>query len=130
MLGVLAWLPASAQAPATSVATQSDPMTVVLDASTAPRGFMTTHMRIPVRPGPFTLVYPQWIPGEHGPTGPLGDLADLRVSANGAPIPWSRDTVNMYAFHIDVPPGVTHVDAEFTAIVNAPGDVMGTRNIA
>lgn len=130
VLGGLASAPACAQALATSVATQGNPMTVVIDASTAPRGFMTTHLSIPVRPGPFKLVFPKWIPGEHGPTGPLGDLAGLRVSANGSPIAWERDKVDMYAFHITVPPGVTRVDATFTAIVNAPNDAMGTRNVA
>ena len=128
-LGALASGAASAQTLATSVATQSNPMTLVLDASTAPRGFMTTRLSIPAQPGPFTLVFPKWIPGEHGPTGPLGDLAGLRVSANGSPIAWERDKVDMYAFHVTVPPGATRVDAEFTSIVNAPNDAMGTRNV-
>jgi len=69
VLGGLASAPACAQALATSVATQGNPMTVVIDASTAPRGFMTTHLSIPVQPGPFTLVFPKWIPGEHGRRG-------------------------------------------------------------
>jgi len=120
----LCGVPALAQSPAPhldpSLATQADPMTVTLDETTAPRGFALTHMTIPVKPGPFTLDYPQWIPGEHGPTGPLNDLAVLKISANGTPIAWSRDQVDMYAFHIVVPPGVTHVDADFTVLLNAP----------
>ena len=58
---------------ARSYATQSNPETLVLDARDAGRGLMTATLRIPVEPGPFTFVYPEWTPGEHGPTGPLAD---------------------------------------------------------
>ncbi len=115
---------------ATATATQADPMTVVLDASLAPRGLMSSHMEIPVTPGAFTLVYPKWIPGEHGPTGPLGDLAALRISGNGKSIAWQRDTIDMYAFHLVVPPGVSKLDVDFTVLLNAPHDMMSTGNLA
>ena len=102
------------------LATAQNPMTITLDERTAPRGFAYTHMTIPVRPGPFTLDYPQWIPGEHAPTGPLNDLSELRISANGSPIEWQRDPVDMYAFHIDVPQNVTRVNVDFTVLLNHP----------
>ena len=111
------------------LATHSNPMTVVLDATKAPLGLATTHMTIPVKPGAFTLDFPEWIPGEHGPTGPLNVISELRMSANGKPIAWHRDQVDMYAFHIDVPKGVSTVDVDFTALLNAPSDTMATRNI-
>jgi predicted metalloprotease with PDZ domain len=117
----------------TPLATASNPMTVVLDERTAPRGFAYTHVTVPVRPGPFTLDFPEWIPGEHGPTGPLHDLSELRISANGQPIAWSRDQVDMYAFHIDVPPGVTRVNVDFTVLLNTANNFvdghLATRNI-
>ncbi len=112
-----------------SLATQSNPMTVVLDETTAPRGIIYTHMTIPVKAGAFTLVYPQWIPGEHGPTGPLNDLAQLKVSANGQPLTWSRDQVNLYAFHITVPDGVSAINADFTVLLNGSDGVFSTRNV-
>jgi predicted metalloprotease with PDZ domain len=116
-----------------ALATKSNPMTVVLDERTAPRGFAYTHMTIPVKPGPFTLAYPEWIPGEHGPTGPLHDLAQLKISAGGQAIPWERDRVDMYAFHINVPSGVTTVTVDFTVLLNHPNDFvdgqLATRNI-
>jgi predicted metalloprotease with PDZ domain len=114
---------------AISYATRSDPETLVLDARQAGRGLMFSHMTIPVRPGPLTLVYPKWVPGEHGPTGPLADMAQLRIAADGRSLSWLRDQVNMYAFHVDVPPGVSHVDVSFTVIVNA-ADVMSTKSLA
>jgi len=115
------------------LATAANPMTIVLDERTAPRGFAYSHMTIPVKPGPFTLVYPQWIPGEHGPTGPLNDLSELRISASGQPIQWQRDQVDMYAFHIEVPPGVSTVNVDFTVLLNHPNNFvdgqMATRDI-
>ncbi len=113
---------------AVPLATQSNPETLVLDASTAARGFMTSTMSIPVQPGQFTFVYPKWIPGEHGPTGPLADISQLKVSANGKPLAWHRDKVDMYAFHVTVPEGVHAIDVQFTVLMNSP-DVMSTPNV-
>lgn len=116
-----------------ALATARNPMTVVLDERTAPRGFAYTHMTIPVKPGAFTLAYPMWIPGEHGPTGPLNDMAQLKISAGGRPIAWQRDGVDMYAFHINVPNGVRTVNVDFTVLVNHPNNFvdgqLATRNI-
>lgn len=111
------------------LATQSNPMTIVLDATKAPLGLASTHMTIPVKPGPFTIVYPQWIPGEHGPTGPLNNMSELRVSANGKSLWWQRDQVDMYAFHLTIPPGVNSIDANFTVLLNSDRNEMSTRNI-
>jgi predicted metalloprotease with PDZ domain len=112
------------------LATQSNPMTVLLDARKAPIGLAYAHLTIPVKPGPFTLDYPEWIPGEHGPTGPLAGMAQFKVTANGAPLTWSRDQVDLYAFHLVVPPGVQTIEAEFTVILNTDkGHQMATRNI-
>ena len=74
---------------------------------------VTVHEEIPVRAGELTLLYPEWIPGNHSPTGPIEALAGLVVEGNGQRIPWVRDRVNMYAFHIDVPQGVTTLDVDF-----------------
>ena len=71
------------------------------------------HETIPVKAGELTLLYPQWIPGNHSPTGPIEKVAGLFVKADGKDIPWVRDQINVYAFHIQVPKGVTSVDVEF-----------------
>mgnify|MGYP002662893723 CR=1 FL=1 len=65
-------------------------------------------------PGPLTLLYPQWIPGNHSPTGAIDKLAGLTVTANGKVIPWTRDQYDVYAFHVDVPQGAGEVVAEFS----------------
>jgi predicted metalloprotease with PDZ domain len=64
--------------------------------------------------GPGTvLYYPKWLPGNHAPTGPIERLAGLVISAEGKPLTWSRDTVDMYAFHVHVPAGVHAIDLSF-----------------
>jgi predicted metalloprotease with PDZ domain len=83
-----------------------------VDATDAPRKALHAHLTIPAHAGPMTLYYPEWIPGEHGPTGPVVNLTGLKFTANGSPLRWTRDGVNMYAFHIDVPAGATSVDAD------------------
>ncbi len=124
--------PAAAGEPnanAVSYATKGNPETIVLDARDVSRGLMTSNMGIPVRPGPFTFVYPKWIPGWHTPLGPLASVSELEVSANGQPLTWRRDEVDMYAFHVDVPRGVQTLDVQFTVLVNSPRPVA-TANLA
>ena len=89
---------------------QSQPVRLSVDASEAPRRLLHATMQFPVKPGPMSLLYPKWIPGEHGPTGPIEDLAGIRMTANGQPIPWHRDDVNIFEFHVDVPQGVSRLD--------------------
>jgi predicted metalloprotease with PDZ domain len=111
-------------------ATETQPATLVVDATRAGDGLLTVHERIPAVPGEFTIVYPKWIPGEHGPTGPLNDLAALRVSSDGQPLNWRRDTVEMYAFHVAVPKAAHAIDIDFDVLMNAPGDVTATHAVA
>ena len=84
-----------------------------VDANDTVQGIFRVHETIPVKAGPLTLLYPQWIPGDHSPTGPIAMLAGLKLSANGKPIMWKRDEYNVYAFHLDVPADVSTIDAEF-----------------
>ncbi|HWF46531.1 MAG TPA: hypothetical protein VG168_05970 [Bryobacteraceae bacterium] len=74
---------------------------------------MNVQETVPVEPGRFTLLYPEWIPGNHSPTGPISKLSGLVITAGGKRINWVRDRVNVYAFHIDVPPGVKSLDVNF-----------------
>jgi predicted metalloprotease with PDZ domain len=91
------------------------PGTIVIhvDASDTVQGTFRVHETIPVAAGAITLLYPQWIPGDHSPSGPISMLAGLRLSANGKPLMWKRDMYNVYAFHLDVPAGVSSIEADF-----------------
>jgi predicted metalloprotease with PDZ domain len=89
----------------------STPIQLSVDLSEAPRHIFHAHLIIPAAPGPFTLAYPKWIPGEHMPDGPISDLAGLKFAAGGVTLAWHRDSVDMYQFHMDVPAGATAVEA-------------------
>jgi predicted metalloprotease with PDZ domain len=91
------------------------PGTIALhvDASDTLQGIFRVHETIPVAAGALTLLYPQWIPGDHSPTGPIAMLAGIKLSANGKLLAWKRDEYNVYAFHLDVPAGVSSIDADF-----------------
>jgi predicted metalloprotease with PDZ domain len=99
-----------------SLCAQDAPVRISVDATDAPRRLFHVVMTVPVKAGPMTLLYPEWIPGEHGPTGPIANLVGLKVQAGELAIPWKRDNVNMYAFHVDVPSGVAALDVMFDFI--------------
>ena len=86
-------------------------ISIAVDASAAQTKLFHAKLSIPVKPGPLVLMYPKWIPGEHGPTGPVIDLTGLKFTANGQAIPWRRDDIEMYAIHLNVPAGVTTLEA-------------------
>ncbi|MBV9241823.1 MAG: hypothetical protein JO314_07440, partial [Acidobacteria bacterium] len=88
-------------------------ITLAVDASEAARGLIHVHEQMTVTPGKFWVFYPKWIPGEHSPTGPINNLVNLHISANGKSIAWNRDNVEMFAFWCDVPKGVTSLDITF-----------------
>jgi len=106
----------------------AEPIRLELDATDAGRSLFHGRLHISVQPGPFTLVYPKWIPGEHGPTGPITDFAGLVVSGAGKTIPWRRDAADMYAFHVDVPQGVDALDVAFDVL--GPTTLMGFSSAA
>lgn len=95
---------------------QESTVTLKVDATDAPRRFFHVQLRMPAQPGPLTLVYPKWIPGEHAPVGPITNLVGLKIAAAGQPVAWRRDSINLYAFHLDVPPGATSLDVTFDYI--------------
>ncbi|MGC1965909.1 MAG: hypothetical protein WA673_05580, partial [Candidatus Acidiferrales bacterium] len=92
---------------------------ISVDATQAPQKILHTHLEFPVQPGPLTLNYPEWIPGEHMPDGPIIEVAGMKFSAGGKTIPWRRDLVEMFSIHIDVPAGVSTLEADFDFLLAA-----------
>jgi predicted metalloprotease with PDZ domain len=87
---------------------------LAVDITDLARHVMTVHETVPVqRGGDLVLLYPQWVPGDHGPTGPLADLAGLEIQAGGEVLAWRRDPVDVHAFHVPVPEGATSLDIRF-----------------
>ena len=84
-----------------------------VDARDIDRRIQRVRERIPVSPGPLTLWYPKWIPGNHAPTGPINQMAGLVIRGNGKVLQWTRDSGDMYAFRLQVPEDVGVLDIEF-----------------
>ena len=114
--------------PQARVWAQPDLVRVKVDASDAPRKLIHVQLSIPAAPGPLTLLYPQWIPGEHGPTGPIADVVNLKIFSRGRPVVWKRDARNLFAFHVMQQPGGTALDVTFDFIspVGAGGFSAGS----
>jgi predicted metalloprotease with PDZ domain len=106
---------------------QSKPIQLAVDITDAPRKILHARLVIPVKPGEMTLMYPEWIPGEHGPTGPIDNLAGLVFTGNGQRIPWRRDDIHMFEFHVKIPEGVTELNAsaDFLATAQPTGFSAG-----
>jgi predicted metalloprotease with PDZ domain len=96
------------------------PIRVDVDETRAPQKILHTHLEMPVQPGPLVLDYPEWIPGEHMPDGPIINLAGLKFTGGGKMISWRRDLIDMFAFHLDVPTGVTSLTIDFDFLLSAP----------
>ena len=89
-------------------------ITLDIDATNVAQGIIAVRESIPVtRSGDTVVFYPQWIPGNHAPSGQIAKVAGLRFRAGAVELPWRRDPVNLYAFHIEVPAGAKRVEASF-----------------
>jgi predicted metalloprotease with PDZ domain len=94
---------------ATASAAAAD-LTVRVDAREVTRKHVHTDLSLAARPGPLTLVFPAWIPGEHGPPGPIDTLVGMVIRANGQVLTWHRDPLDMNAISFEVPAGASRVD--------------------
>jgi len=100
------------------------PIEISVDATHAPQRILHAKLQFPVRTGPLTLYYPKWMPADHSPDGPIPNLAGLKFSAGGKEIPWHQDLVDMYAFNLDIPQGVSTLDASLDFLISAPGPTI------
>ena len=111
-------------------------MTLTVDATDVNQHVMRINETIPIPQGQdggdFILLFPKWRPGNHGPTGPLPSLAGLQVVADGQTCIWRRDTVDMGAFHVDVPKGAHTLQVRFeflSSLNNEEARVVMTPNM-
>jgi predicted metalloprotease with PDZ domain len=89
-------------------------LSIHVDATDTARAIFRVRQTIPVaNAGPLTLLYPEWLPGNHAPRGPIATIAGLTITANGRTIPWRRDPGNVFAFHVEVPAGVRELNVDF-----------------
>ena len=108
-------------------------MTVDVDATDLERRIFRIRQTIPVAtPGPMVLLYARWIPGHHSPSGEVHDFGGLRITAGGKPLPWTRDTADVFAYHVNVPAGAKtlELEAQFLSSTDAAqGPVVMTREM-
>src|SRR5580698_8503491 len=97
---------------------QQTPIQITADLSDAPRKLYHAEVDLPVTAGPLTLTTPKWIPGTHMPAGPAEDITGVVFTANGQPLTWRRDDVDLYEFHLTIPADVTTLHAHLDYIVN------------
>lgn len=124
-------LPPPIEAPADK--TYPGTLTLHVDATDLAHRIFVMHEVIPVNAsGPMTLLYPKWIPGVHSAAGQLYNFAGLRIFANGQAVKWTRDPVDVYAYHIEVPAGARElqIDATFlTPTEGAQGGIAMTQEM-
>jgi predicted metalloprotease with PDZ domain len=96
---------------------QPSPIRITADLTDAPRKLYHAEIDFAVKPGPLTLITPEWIPGTHMPAGPASAITGVVFTANGATVPWRRDDVNLYEFHLTVPNGASTLHVHIDCIV-------------
>jgi len=104
-----------------AVLSAQEPIRMQVDASDAARRVVHVRMTLRVKPGPLTLLYPQWIPGDHSPDGPINGVAGLSMKTNAESVEWRRDDVNMYAFQVTVPADADSLEVRFDYLSPAEG---------
>jgi predicted metalloprotease with PDZ domain len=98
-----------------------------VDASDTRQGIFRVRQTIPVaQPGTLTLRYPKWLPGNHGPTGPLEAVAGLTFTAGNRTLSWRRNPEDVHSFDVDVPAGVRSIVARFDYLSDSPGAIDRT----
>ncbi|HWA94309.1 MAG TPA: hypothetical protein VG844_06875 [Terracidiphilus sp.] len=91
-------------------------VTLDVDATQTPEKILHVRETIPVKPGDAIIYYPKWIPGEHGPSGPISTVTGLHFYADGKELTWHRDLEDVFTFHVEVPSGVNALEAKFDEI--------------
>jgi predicted metalloprotease with PDZ domain len=109
-------------------------MQLTIDATDVTRAIFRVHQTVPVsRAGDFILLYPQWVPGGHSPRNDIKNATGFRFTAGGRELRWVRDSLDVYAFHVDVPEGVKAVDVDFQYVsptTENQGRIMMTPDMA
>jgi predicted metalloprotease with PDZ domain len=109
----------------TGAAHADRPITLDVDAREMPRRLLHAHLTIPAKPGKLLLKYPKWIPGEHGPSGPIDHVSKMVFTAGGKPLRWTRDPVELFNFTVDVPQGVSEIAVDLDMVLPSSGEFSG-----
>ncbi len=105
----------SVDARGVSISEASYPGTIELDVDATDLSQRVFHIRqkVPVAAGLQRFHYPQWLPGNHAPTGAIEKLAGLVITGNGQRLHWVRDPLDVYTFQVQVPDGVSTLQMDY-----------------
>ena len=98
-----------------SIACAAEPAVIELEVDTrdVQHGIQHAHLTLPAKPGEMSVAYPKWTQGEHGPTGPIEQVAGLKFTAGDRTLAWTRDPLDAFRFRVAVPEGVAKIEADF-----------------
>lgn len=104
---------------------QEDVVRIDIDATDLPRLLLYGVVTIPItdsmrnESGEIALWYPKWIPGTHGPGGPVQNIAGVIVRDNhGNRVDWKRDPGEVYRILAKPGDGATSLVVEMRYITN------------
>lgn len=106
--------------------TSADPITrIAIDATDLPRKLLTATVEIPIQTDEektaVALWYPKWVPGSHGPGGPVANVAGLLIKDDAARVcEWSRTVGEPHRLLVQVEPGSTKLHVQVRYITNQP----------
>lgn len=113
----------AATAPPKDVAYPGGTLRISVDATDLDRRIFQVRETIPLAAGgPQTILFPQWVPGGHSPRNSLEKLAGLVIRADGQPVTWMRDPVDVFAFHVDAPPGARSLELSYQILTPTASD--------
>lgn len=96
-------------------------MQLSVDATQMHRSLLKTVAHYPVEEGPLELYYPEWIPGIHGPKGPIENVAEIAMfDGEGNRLKWNRHPHDVFRFQVEIPQGVTQLKVALTYVCNQP----------
>jgi len=94
---------------------------ITLDATEVNRKIVHSSITINDGDNDVSLLYPKWIPGLHGPCGPISNVARFKVVDNsGAPVLWERDYADAFRFNIQGAANRYPLTVSLSYIVNQP----------
>lgn len=100
-------------------------MHLFIDCSQPGRGLIEAKLTVPVtasdEAGTISLWYPKWVPGSHGPGGPIANIAGLQVhDGAGKRLNWKRSPGEVYRLEVELPRGAKEVHVSLRYVVNQP----------
>ena len=121
--------------PIPAIGDQTFPGVIALsvDATDTDRRIFRVSETFPVKAGHLVLFYPQWLPGTHSPSARLDQFAGLEcgegasADGSGRPVAWTRDPLNVWAFHVDIANNVSQMTCTFEYL--SPLDMAQGREV-